>query len=323
MTRGGFRARALRSVAGAIRRLGWERGSSLGGALGRFVHHPLGIRRELVQRQLRLAFPDLSGPELDRLAAESYDNLGRTTLEGLLLPAQSHQQIVDLFAEVEGFELVREATDRGSGMLIVSGHLGNWELAAAYLAARGVRLDVVARPLSDPAVEAIVADTRRALGLGLILENEAVRAVPRALRAGRVVAMLADQGALGPASTFVPFFGRPAKTPRGPAVFALRLGVPLVYAAATRLADGRFRFQLDPVPLPSTGDREADVDETVRRYTQRIERAVRETPGQYFWQHNRWKWQPVESSGASGGAGGDRHGRARLQASPDEAPTKR
>jgi KDO2-lipid IV(A) lauroyltransferase len=106
------------------------------------------------------------------------------------------------------------------------------------------------------------------------------------------VAFLIDQGAAGLASTWVPFFGRYAKTPRGPAVFALRLKTPLVFACAIRQPNGRFIMHFEDVPIaPPTGVLDTDVDQIVAAYTNVLERWVRRAPEQYFWHHRRWKHQ--------------------------------
>jgi Kdo2-lipid IVA lauroyltransferase/acyltransferase len=122
-----------------------------------------------------------------------------------------------------------------------------------------------------------------------------VRRTPRSLRAGRAVAFVADQGVMGLASTFVPFFGRPAKTPRGAAVFALRFDVPVVFVVALRNPNGRYRIVVERIEAPQTGDRDRDVDAIVARFTQHLEKWVRAVPAQYFWQHRRWKRQPPDT----------------------------
>ena len=105
------------------------------------------------------------------------------------------------------------------------------------------------------------------------------------------MAFLVDQGAVGLASTWVPFFGRYAKTPRGPAVFALRLNAPIVFGVAVRRPSGRYQLTFEPIDVVDTGDREADVDRIVADYTLALERWVRNVPEQYFWHHRRWKHQ--------------------------------
>ena len=112
----------------------------------------------------------------------------------------------------------------------------------------------------------------------------------RLLKEGYGIGLLADQSGLG-AATHVPFFGRPARTPRGPAVFALRFGAPLIFVVAARQPNGKFILHLEEVPVQATGNLEADVEVTVTRFTAVLEKWVRRYPGQYLWAHRRWKRQ--------------------------------
>ena len=134
--------------------------------------------------------------------------------------------------------------------------------------------------------------------MNVVYDRDAVRRTPRALADGHAVAFLADQGVKNLASTYVPFFGRPARTPRGPAVFALRLDVPTVFGTAIRMPSGRFVLYFESIAVDATGDRERDVDRIVARYTAVLERRVRETPEQYFWHHRRWRRQPPDTPDA-------------------------
>jgi KDO2-lipid IV(A) lauroyltransferase len=175
---------------------------------------------------------------------------------------------------------------------MVTGHLGNAELAGSYFAARGVPTDAIARRQANPLFDRYVTAVRERIGMRVLIDSEAVRGSMRSLKAGRLVAFLADQGVRGMASTFVPFFGRPAKTPRGPAVFALRLDAPVLVASSMRLPSGRFRMTVEAIPVDHTGDRERDIDVVVARYTAALERHIRRAPEQYFWHHRRWRRQP-------------------------------
>jgi KDO2-lipid IV(A) lauroyltransferase len=145
--------------------------------------------------------------------------------------------------------------------------------------------------MENPLFDRYLTRTRERIGMTIVHDDEAVRRVPRALRAGHAVAFLIDQGAVGLASTWVPFFGRLAKTPRGPAVFALRLGAPIVFGAALRQPSGRFRLTFEPIDTTSSGDLDVDVDRIVADYTRVLEKWVRRAPEQYFWHHRRWKHQ--------------------------------
>ena len=283
---------ALRGTVRALERLSWRRAGDVGAALGALGYRPLGVRRHVVERQLAAAFPAMAPAEVRRIARAAYEHLGRVTTEAAIVPALGPERVLELFEEPSGWEHVEAARVAGRGMLLVSGHIGNWELGGAYIAARGVGIDVVVRRMGNPLFDAYITSTRTRLGMQVVPDADAVRRIPRATREGRAVALLVDQGVKGLASSYVPFFGRPAKTPRGPAVFALRLGVPTIFAAVIRQPSGRYKFFFEPVAVHDTGDRERDTDAIVAGYTAQLERFVRSAPEQYFWHHRRWKRQP-------------------------------
>jgi KDO2-lipid IV(A) lauroyltransferase len=282
---------ALRGAVAALDGFGIRRAARIGERLGALGYRPLGIRRAVVERQVRAAFPEFGEGDVHRVAKASYESLGRTAIETALLPARSREQVIAMFSRVEGWDIVERAMAQGKGILFVTGHLGNWELAGSFVAARGVPLEAVARRMQNPLFDRYLTQTRSRIGMSVIHDADAVRRVPRAMREQHAVAFLVDQGAVGLASTWVPFFGRLAKTPRGPAVFALRLGAPVVFGAALRQPDGRYMIGFEEVRTEPTGDREADVDRIVAAYTATLERWVRRAPEQYFWHHRRWKHQ--------------------------------
>ena len=286
---------ALRAVVGALGQLDWQRAGSIGASIGALGYRPLGIRRGVVERQIAAAFPGLDDAEVKRIARASYEHLGRTSIEAALLARLGRDAVLDLFEGVDEWRLVEEALSRGRGLIFVTGHLGNWELGGAYIAARGIPLDAIARRMSNPLFDRYLTETRSRIGMVVVHDADAVRRTPRSLRDNRAVAFLSDQGVMGLASTFVPFFGRPAKTPRGPAVFALRLGVPVVFGTAVRQASGKYRLVFEAVAVEETGDRDRDVDAIVARYTAALERWVRRYPEQYFWHHRRWRRQPPDT----------------------------
>jgi KDO2-lipid IV(A) lauroyltransferase len=279
---------ALRAVIGS---LGFKRASELGGRLGLLGYSPFGIRKRVVERQIEAAFPEWDRARVQRTARAAYESLGRTTIETAILPRYEKDTILELFNPCPTWNVVEDAMAEQKGVILVAGHLGNWELAGSYLAARGTNIEAVARQMENPLFDGFLNRTRSRIGMRVIWDGDAVRRVPRVLRSNGVVAFLIDQGAAGLASTWVPFFGRFAKTPRGPAVFALRLQSPVIFVAPLRKPDGRFTMGLEEVPVHETGDRNADVDRIVADYTAVLERWVRRAPGQYFWHHRRWKHQ--------------------------------
>lgn len=286
---------ALRAALGALSRTDWRRAGDIGARLALLGYRPFGIRRDVVEKQVAAAFPELGVAAVTAIARGAYEHLGRVTGESAVVPSLGREGVLEMFEAVEGWEHVASAMDAGRGLLLVGGHFGSWELSGTYLAARGVPVDVVVRRMSNPLFDAYLNALRLKLGMTVVYDNEAVRRTPRALAAGRAVGLLADQGGKGIAAIHVPFFGRPARTPHGPAIFALRGNIPMVFIAAVRGQSGRYRMILEPVPLDQTGQRERDVEALVRRYTGVLERWVRAYPEQYFWHHHRWKRQPPDT----------------------------
>lgn len=286
---------ALRTIATVLRPFGWRAASNVGALVGGLGWRPFAIRADRVERTIRACFPEFTPARVREVARESYRGLGRVAIESIILSRATREELLAAFADARGLDVLERAYAQGKGVILVAGHLGNWELSAAYIAARGLPIDAIAMHMANPLSDAFFRRTRERFGMRVLFADESVRAIPKALKDGRAVGFLSDQSAKGLASTFVPFFGRPARTPRGAAVFALRNDLPMVFVAALRRPDGRYTAHFEEVPLVRTGDKEADIDATVVRYSQVLERLVREHPEQYFWQHRRWKGQPKDT----------------------------
>ena len=193
-----------------------------------------------------------------------------------------------------GWEQLDEARSLGRGVLLVTGHYGNWEIAAATVAARGVPIAAIVRRQGNRLVDERLQQLRRNLGVETIYQGQAPARVPRILRANGVVGIVGDQDARR-SGVFVPFFGRPASTHRGPALFALRLGAPVFSCIARRVEgpDVRYEVRGERVEYERTGDLDRDVHALTAELALRLERVVRAAPEQYFWFHKRWKTRPA------------------------------
>ncbi|HUQ48241.1 MAG TPA: lysophospholipid acyltransferase family protein [Gemmatimonadaceae bacterium] len=283
---------SMRAAFAGLQKLPWDRACAIGEQLGALGRWPLGIRRHVVERQIAAAFPELSDSQVNQIALGSYKHLGRNAAEAAILPTLGKDGVLGLVDQVDGWEHVEAAMGRGIGGIMVGGHHGNWELMGAYLAARGLKPEVVVRGADNRLFEDYLNANREKLGLTVVHDSKAARSTVKAVKDQRFVAILADQGVLGLASTFVPFFGRPAKTARGFAVFALRLDASVCFMDMLRLPNGRFRVVFEAIEAVKSGDREKDVDAMVARYSEILEKWVRQYPSQYFWQHRRWRRQP-------------------------------
>lgn len=280
---------AVRAARGLDRLLGPERSAALAGALGRFVYRRLRIRADVVEEQLRLAFPDRDDAWVRATARSSYEHLAREAMVMIRLSRLGREAVIEA-TELDGLDELRAALEEGNGALVVSGHMGNWEIGGSGVAARGIPMDAVARRQANPLVDEMVNRARNRLGMNIIPMGGATKATLRALRAGHVVGLVADQDARD-RGVFVPFFGRPASTHRGPALLAIRSGAPVFAAAAVRQPDGRYRVRLRRVPIPD-GDDEEREERLTAALAAELESAVREDPGQYLWHHRRWKTRP-------------------------------
>lgn len=285
----------LRVMVGLLRLLPLGTARRIGEAIGRWGYSPLGIRRNTVDRQVAAAFPELDRAGITNVARQSYANLGRVAIETALLPHLGLRAFEDMFEGEGDFSLIVELRARNGRLVVFSGHVGNWELAGTYIAMRGIPIDAVARHMANPLVDEYLTRIRSRTGVRILFDTDSVRQLTRNLKEGRVAGLIADQGVLGLASTYVPFFGRPAKTPRGPAVLAMRFNAPIVFGAAMLQPSGKYRFIAEEIEVVNTGNRDADVEATVENFTRSLERLVRQYPDQYFWQHRRWKRQPPDT----------------------------
>lgn len=264
----------------------------LGGALGWIAGTVLRIRRRVVDRHLEIAFPDRSSAWRAAVARGCYVHLGRESVATLVLSDLEARDVVAR-TTVEGLGPVREAVEDGRGVVVVTAHLGNWEIGGAAVAARGIPVDAVAVGQANPLFDRDLVAARSRLGMNVIEKTRAPRGVLRSLSEGRLSALVADQNPIR-GWILVEFFGKAAPTARGPALLALRSGAPLFLGVALREPGWpqRYRVVLERVETEVTGDRDADVRRLVRAYTARLEGWIARAPEQYFWQHRRWKSRP-------------------------------
>ncbi len=285
-----------RGILGGLRAMSWERSRAAGERLGDAVR-ALGLRRRVARENLAHAFPQWSAAELERVLREHYRELGRVVAEYGHLDRLARAPLGEVFVERSGMEALDAL--RGRGAILMSGHYSNFELMGAMLA-RLNPVDFLVKPLSNAGVERLIDGRRAAAGVGCISTSEGTRGVYQALAAGRWVAILADQDA-GRRGLFVPFFGRPASTPAGPARISIKTGAPIVAGFAVRRPDGRFDLRIEP---PFELEEPAAPDAVLRLtalHVGLLEARVRERPELWFWLHRRWKSVPP-AGGAGDGA---------------------
>jgi KDO2-lipid IV(A) lauroyltransferase len=287
----GFRA----ALAGN-RLLGDRAAARVGETLGG-LGYPIGIRRDVVYRNLRIAFPDRDAAWIARVARASYAHLGRELLVMLRLSFATREDVIARTIVDPDSQAIRDYRAR-RGVVIVAGHLGNWELGAAAFASRGFAFDAIAKRAANPLFYQHILDARARLGIRVIDVRGASRQALSTLNEGGAVAIVADQFAAR-AGVTVPFFGQPTSVFRNPAVLALRSGASLHLCLPLRLPSGTYDVSLVPIDATPTADVEADVARITAAWAARLEAAVRDEPGQYLWHHRRWR-EPAAAPGSAG-----------------------
>lgn len=263
-------------------------GRVLGTMIGYAFYGVDAAHRRLAVRQLRAAFPLRSEEECVAIARATFAHFGRL-LVALLKFSTLDEEGVRRRVEYDGDERVRTALAGGRGALLFSGHFGFWELQGIAHPLALPPMSVLARPLDNPFLHALLERTRKATGNNVIYRRGAVRRILRALDNDECVATMIDQHIQPVDAIMVEFFNRPAATASALATLALRTGAPVIPVFALPLAGGRYRMIYEhPVEMPPPGSPDP-VRELTQRCTDVLEMYVRRHPHLWLWMHRRWR----------------------------------
>jgi Kdo2-lipid IVA lauroyltransferase/acyltransferase len=270
----------------------------VGAGIGWGAHRALGRLRGVGLRNLELAFPEMAEAERDRILRLLYRNLGWLLAEFCLMPGYTAES-ASRFIRYEGLENYLKARDKGKGVLVLTGHLGAWELSSFYHSLMGYPMAMVIRRLDNPLVDAFVNHIRCRHGNRVIHKDDFARGLIASMRGGDTVGFLMDTNMTPPQGVFVPFFGTLACTASGMARVAAKTGaavVPgfLLWEESEKRYVLRFGEELDVV---RTGDSEQDAVTNTAKFTAVIESYVRRYPDQWLWVHRRWKTRPTGEEG--------------------------
>jgi len=261
---------------------------------GRVLFHALPLRKRVVIENLRRVFGDAVPPaEIDRLAQAHYAHLWQLGVEFLKFRWLSDAQ-KQAIVRVENLDAFIRAFEAGKGVLILTGHFGNWEVATVagirqYPQVHG-RFHFVRRPIKPRWLDALVNRRFRKAGFGVVGKRGSLDTIVERLEAGDVVVFPFDQHAGKPDGIDVEFFGHPAGTFKSLAILALATGAPVLPAASWREPDGRhvLRFE-DPLPVVDDENTNEAIRRTTRGFNAALERLILRHPEQWYWVHRRWK----------------------------------
>ncbi|WP_419803890.1 lysophospholipid acyltransferase family protein [Terriglobus sp.] len=270
----------------AARRLGAAIAQAAGGRLR-------GLRRSGL-RNLQIAFPKMTEAEADLLLRRMYRNLGWLMAEFAHMPGYDPQFVRETLIRYEGLDHYDAAIQRGRGVLVLTGHLGAWELSSFVHSLLGRPMGMVIRRLDNPLVDAYVNRVRCMHGNFVLHKDDFARGLLRAMHRGQAVGILMDTNMTPPQGVFVPFFGEVACTASGAARVAQRTGAAVLPGFLFWHGDeGRYVLRFGaPLALTQTGDTEADAVANTALFARVTEEYIRQYPDQWLWLHRRWKTRP-------------------------------
>jgi Kdo2-lipid IVA lauroyltransferase/acyltransferase len=266
---------------------------NIGAAMGAVAWWAMPKLRRSGLRNLEMACPEISEPERIRMLRGVYRHLGWQLGEFCQMPRYTRENTRN-WIHYHGLENYLAARDRGQGVLIVTGHLGAWELSSFWHSLMGHPMTMVIRRLDNARVDRLVNNIRCLHGNRVVHKDDFARGLLLAMKRGDTVGILMDTNMTPPQGVFVPFFGIPACTASGLARVALRTGAAVLPGFLVWEPNEQ-KYVLhfgEEIPLVQTGDDEQDVLANTAQFTAAIEAFIRRYPDQWLWVHRRWKTRP-------------------------------
>jgi KDO2-lipid IV(A) lauroyltransferase len=229
--------------------------------------------------------------EKARIARKSFEQLGKGAAEFLLIPHLDNKILTDMVS-LSGEHNLKAALDDGRGVLVLSAHLGNWELIGVTLAMMGYPIAIIAKISKSKAVNRMLTGNRGIAGVVVLQGRGLLKDTMRHLEAGGIVGFVLDQNARRREGVFVPFFGREACTLKSLALLARRTGAPVVPAYIHRQENRHHLVIGEILRNDLSEDVDADVLRWTESYTAWTERVIRQHPEQWTWLHDRWRTRP-------------------------------
>ncbi|HUV30954.1 MAG TPA: lysophospholipid acyltransferase family protein [Acidobacteriota bacterium] len=260
-----------------------------GAALGSIAHALISSRRRIAFDNLKRALgSDYSDDELRALTRRVFQNAGRTAVEVARFPVMTRDEVKRITVGA-GADQIMKVQAEGKGAIFLTAHFGNWELLGAWLATVASAVSFVVATQHNRKFDELLLSFRKTWGVGVIQLPSGAREVFRALRANQVVAIVPDQHAAS-AAVVLDFFGRPAATVRGPALFSLKAGSPIIpYLLRRERYDRHVVIAGQAIYPPRLEDEEQAVRQITEKYTRFFEEQIRRYPDQWLWTHRRWK----------------------------------
>jgi len=255
----------------------------------------------LTVQNLKAVFsPQFDDKRIRKIAKGCFRNIGMTAAEVLSLNKLSPKDVLRLVRETD-FSLIEEALSQGRGCIVIGSHFGNWEMASVFGAARGHKVTVVAKRIYYHRYNRLLVSLRDAHKVKTLYRDEpdVLRKCLRVLKSNGILGIVPDQDVSSVDGVFVDFFGRPAYTPKGPIAIAMLSGTPVVQSFMVREPAGLHLYIEGPLRIEKSGNKDGDILQYTKTWTQVLERYIRRYPTHWVWMHKRWKTRPEERQDTS------------------------
>lgn len=251
-------------------------------------------RRKTIQHLTMVYGKEKSRREIYDLAKAVFFNLGRNMADAFRLSLYNSQNI-DQIVTVKGQDILDRALAKGNGVLVLTGHIGNWELMGATMAIKGYPINVVGAPIYDPRLDELVVKNRQQSGMKYIHRGSATKEIIKALSRNEIIGLLIDQDTKHVEGVFVDFLGKDAYTPVGPALLVEKTRAVVVSMAIHIEKDNLHVIEFDnELPVQATGNSMFDRIHNTQVFSKAVEKFIRLYPTQWVWMHRRWKTRPRE-----------------------------
>ena len=257
--------------------------------LGKLAYRVDRRHARIARENLQRAFPDRSPEECSQLVSRVYRHFSLMAQDTVLLWRSRGEDVLAKFFDEPDVSVLHALKEEGRGVIMVTGHMGNWEMAGSALATT-FQVNGISREFRNPHIRRGMFRVRRAFGQKILFPHHGYDPMIECLKQNESLAVLPDKH-LNSSRIPVEFFGRYVKAPSGPALLSLRSGAPILTGGAFRLGETtRFRLECEEVIRP---DRKANFKAEIQRLTQAwtssLETLIRRYPEQWIWFHNRWK----------------------------------
>jgi Kdo2-lipid IVA lauroyltransferase/acyltransferase len=257
-------------------------------ALGRII-------RTIDRKHVRIAAKNLEKSrgvcptdQIPAFTEKVYESVARGFIEMLMLPRLMMRKQVSKYVTLVRYDLFDRCLKEGRGLIVIIGHLGNWEIGGLATTMAGYSIQSLNRPISNPWIDRYLLRFRTQTGQRMIPRDGALGEMVRVLRKGGMLVVQVDQDARE-VGVYVNFFGRPASTHRAPATLSLKYNTPVVLVNTYREGLMNYAVATEPIWPDAFRDRPDPVKALTQAYSDRFEECVRQHPDQWFWMHDRWK----------------------------------